>query len=103
MIKINENILKLFDSRCTPVVEEETEENMDLLNAYNSYSNYKDIYGDNSNYISQCLIAGGQDFEKCVGVDSKGSIYLLGNLKTCLIQKGWKTRANSIPKKGGAN
>ena len=46
LIKINENILKLFDSRCTPVVEEETEENMDLLNAYNSYSNYN-TFGNN--------------------------------------------------------
>ena len=38
LIKINENILKLFDSRCTPVLEEENEENNDLLNIYNSYN-----------------------------------------------------------------
>ena len=38
LIKINENILKLFDSRCTPVLEEETQDNNDLLNIYNSYN-----------------------------------------------------------------
>ena len=45
LIKINENILKLFDSRCTPIVEEETEDNNDLMNIYgamnyNSLGNY---------------------------------------------------------------
>ena len=62
-------------------------------------TDYKEYDFDGTNFVSQCLIAGGQDFEKCVGVDNKGSIYLLANLKACLIQKGWKTRANSIPNK----
>ena len=64
---------------------------------YNSeYYHYDGV--DGPNFVSQCLKAGGQDFDKCVGVDKKGAIPLLGNLKSCLIQKGWKTRANSIPK-----
>ena len=45
LIKINENILKLFDSRCTPNVEEENnEENNDMMNMYNSYN--INIYGN---------------------------------------------------------
>ena len=45
LIKINENILKLFDSRCTPNVEEENnEENNDMMNIYNSYN--INIYGN---------------------------------------------------------
>ena len=51
LIKINENILKLFDSRCTPIVEDETEENNDLLNMYTPY-NYSSSFG-NSNRYSQ--------------------------------------------------
>ena len=48
LIKINENILKLFDSRCTQIVEEEPEENNDLLNIYNSYNyNTFNSYGNN--------------------------------------------------------
>ena len=42
LIKINENILKLFDSRCTPIVEEETEENNDLMNIYGAF-NYNSL------------------------------------------------------------
>ena len=38
LIKINENILKLFDSRCTPIVEEETEDSNDLMNMYSAYN-----------------------------------------------------------------
>ena len=48
LLKINENILKLFDSRCTQIVEEESEENNDLLNIYNSYNyNTFNSYGNN--------------------------------------------------------
>ena len=48
LIKINENILKLFDSRCTQIVDEEPEENNDLLNIYNSYNyNTFNSYGNN--------------------------------------------------------
>ena len=49
LIKINENILKLFDSRCTPIVEEDTEENNDLSNMYSSY-NYYGSYVNNTRY-----------------------------------------------------
>ena len=37
------------------------------------------------------MAEGGQDFDKCVGLDSKGSFVLMVNLRACLIQKGWKT------------
>jgi len=48
LLKINENILKLFDSRCTQIVEEEPEDNNDLLNIYNSYNyNAFNSYGNN--------------------------------------------------------
>ena len=48
LLKINENILKLFDSRCTQIVEEEPEDNNDLLNIYNSYNyNTFNSYGNN--------------------------------------------------------
>ena len=48
LLKINENILKLFDSRCTQALEEENEENNDLLNIYNSYNfNNFNSYGNN--------------------------------------------------------
>ena len=49
LIKINENILKLFDSRCTPIVEEDTDENNDLSNVYSSY-NYYGSYVNNTRY-----------------------------------------------------
>ena len=48
LIKINENILKLFDSRCTPIVEEENEESTnDIMSMYNSY-NYMGYYNTGS-------------------------------------------------------
>ena len=65
--------------------------------SYNTaYDYYEGI--DATNFVSQCLLEGGQKFDDCYGLDKKGSFRLLGNLKACLIQKGWKTRANSIPK-----
>ena len=52
LIKINENIIKLFDSRCTPIVEEEPEDNNDLLNVYNSLNNFNMGFGNNRYYSS---------------------------------------------------
>ena len=61
-------------------------------NYHNSYKNYRDTYGDNSNFVSQCLIAGGQDLNGCIGLDGYGCIYLPNNLKSCLTLKGWKSQ-----------
>ena len=60
-------------------------------NIYNSaYENY---YGsDNANFVSQCLIAGGQTLDGCIGIDNKGSIPNIADLKSCLTKKGWKSQ-----------
>ena len=57
---------------------------------------------DAANFVSQCLAEGGQDFNKCIGLDNKNSFILIINLRTCLIQKGWKASI-TMPKqfKGG--
>ena len=47
---------------------------------------------DNGNFISQCLIKGGQTLEGCVGLDNKGSIPNIADLKSCLTKKGWKSK-----------
>ena len=58
---------------------------------YNSkYINYEGY--DSSNFVSQCLLEGGQDFDGCVGLETKGSFILIVSLRTCLIEKGWKLR-----------
>ena len=54
LLKINENILKLFDSRCTQIVEEEPEDNNDLLNIYNSY-NYNTFNSYSNNRYSTSI------------------------------------------------
>ena len=54
LIKINENILKLFDSRCTPVTEEDNNENYDTINIYNNYNyNNFNAYGIRSSGIPE--------------------------------------------------
>ena len=59
--------------------------------SYNSaYENYQG--SDNANFVSQCLIEGGQSLEGCVGLDNKGSIINVADLKSCLTQKGWKSQ-----------
>ena len=56
-------------------------------------SDYDNYYGsDNANFVSQCLISGGQTLEGCIGLDSKGSIPNISDLKSCLTQKGWKSQ-----------
>ena len=60
--------------------------------SYNpSYNNYKGRGGDCANFVSQCLMAGGLDISNCYGRDDKGSITSVGNLKSCLTQKGWRS------------
>ena len=56
------------------------------------YKNYKNYGCDCSNFVSQCLIAGGLDISNCIGLDEKGGIPKTTNLKACLTQKGWKSR-----------
>ena len=54
--------------------------------SYNSY------YGvDCANFVSQCLIAGGLSLSGCYGLDSRGTLPLVANLKNCLSQKGWRS------------
>ena len=59
---------------------------------YNKY--YKDYRseggGEDANFVSQCLIAGGLDLEGCGGRDEKGAIPSVTGLRNCLNLKGWK-------------
>ena len=58
---------------------------------YNTaYNNYKGQGGDCANFVSQCLKAGGFNFDGCGGKDNKGMIINCSNLRSCLEQKGWK-------------
>ena len=57
---------------------------------YNTKYNYYEGY-DGANFVSQWMVEGGQDFDNCVGLDSKCNFVLMINLRTCLIQKGWRT------------
>ena len=58
---------------------------------YNSkYANYAGMGGDCANFVSQCLIAGGQKLKGCSGTDGHGSIPGVANLRACLGSKGWK-------------
>ena len=64
------------------------------------YHDYSDEGGDCANFVSQCLIAGGFSTANCYGnYGDGGTIPLVSNLETCLIQKGWKS-SKSIPGKG---
>ena len=59
---------------------------------------YIDFYmkGQNAHFVSECMVAGGQKFDGCAGIDSKGMFHNISNLKTCLLLKGWKL-SNSKP------
>ena len=64
---------------------------------------YKKYNGaDCANFVSQCLIAGGQSLKGCNGLDAKGAIPYVPNLQSCLTKKGWKSQ-KGVPKqfKGG--
>ena len=58
--------------------------------SYNkNYNTYPGL--DCANFVSQCLIAGGQSLFGCSGVDKKGAIPSVDKLKSCLSKKGWKS------------
>ena len=64
--------------------------------ALNHCRNYNSAYNtypgaDCANFVSQCLIAGGQSLSGCSGLDSKGTLPAVSNLKTCLRNKGWSS------------
>ena len=54
-----------------------------------NYINYRNQGGDCANFVSQCLIAGGENLSGCGGTDKKGSIPRVKNLEACLSSKGW--------------
>ena len=53
--------------------------------------------GSGSDFVTDCLIAGGFDTSQCL-TDDNGSISTINNLSSCLTQKGWKS-STTIPKK----
>ena len=62
------------------------------------YHDYSNEGGDCANFVSQCLIAGGQDLDGC-SVDKYGSVINVGKLESCLKKKGWHHKeSSSIPK-----
>ena len=64
------------------------------------YYDYSNMGGDCANFVSQCLIAGGLSLSGCPGTYGQGgTIPLVSNLETCLVQKGWR-RADQMPSKG---
>ena len=66
--------------------------NYALAHCRNYNRNYKTYPGEDcANFVSQCLIAGGQSLSGCSGTDEKGAIPGVNNLKTCLSRKGWKS------------
>ncbi len=52
---------------------------------------------DSVNFISQCLIAGGESLEFCSNLDAKKAIFPLGNLLSCLNQIGWSSSKERPP------
>ena len=58
---------------------------------YPSPGNY-DYYrsSENSYFVSECMAVGGQRFDGCSGLNSKGMFHNVENLKKSLISKGWK-------------
>ena len=69
----------------------------------NYNSDYKKYTGaDCANFVSQCLKAGGQSLSGCTGLDAKGAIPYVPNLRSCLTKKGWKSQKGVSNKfKGG--
>ena len=83
-----------FSYDCSKAVEYATK----YCDHYNpEYHNYARQGGDCANFVSQCLKAGGLDLSTCSGVDDKGSVYGITNLKSCLRKLGWKS-SSSRPK-----
>ena len=56
-----------------------------------NYANYATMGGDDVNFVSQCMIAGGFSFKGCSGkVDDYGCMLRVQEQKSCLRSKGWK-------------
>lgn len=69
---------------------------------YNSkYANYASKGGDCSNFVSQCLIAGGQSLAKCKSFvswyDNYGCLPRVRDLDLCLQKLGWKRSTSKPP------
>ena len=62
-----------------------------------NYNNYKYKGGDSANFVSQCLTAGGLNFDGCRGRDDKGMIPNDIDLRSCLRSKGWKFSTTRPP------
>ena len=54
---------------------------------YNTYDE------DSANFVSQCLIAGGEGITDCKLSDDKNAFQSVANLKSCLYQLGWKVQS----------
>ena len=60
---------------------------------YNSkYNTYPG--NDSANFVSQCLIAGGLKLSDCPGLDRKGAIPYIPNLRKCLTKRGWSAHSS---------
>ena len=62
-----------------------------------AYGNYAISGGDCANFVSQCLIAGGQSLDGCANIRTHGIIAGVTSLKNCLVKKGWKTSETRPP------
>ena len=62
-----------------------------------AYGDYSKSGGDCANFVSQCLIAGGQTFDGCVNVRTHGIIAGVTSLTNCLKKKGWKESTTQPP------
>ena len=66
------------------------------------FNDYTGQGGDCANFVSQCLLAGGQDLSGC-SVDDRGCVINVGALESCLMSKGWNyAESESVPDGFGA-
>ena len=66
------------------------------------FNDYTGSGGDCANFVSQCLLAGGQDLSGCI-VDDRGCVINVGALEECLLSKGWNyAESDSVPDGFGA-
>ena len=66
------------------------------------FNDYTGQGGDCANFVSQCLLAGGQDLSGC-SVDDRGCVINVGALEACLLSKGWHSaESDSVPEGFGA-
>ena len=59
-----------------------------------NYADYSNKYGDSPNFISQCLIEGGENF-KGFATDKYGAIIDTGVLEDYLKKNGWNYKSSS--------